>query len=98
MSRIEVDLSGFSATRTELDRVTSQQRAADAEVAAARAALAAAVRSGAATRQTQMLTGRIAAAQASPPAFGDQPDAPQKHPHGPPNDPLAPRRPALPVA
>src|SRR5258706_4456126 len=94
MSRIEVDLSGFSATRTELDRVTSQQRAADAEVAAARAALAAAVRAGAATRQTQMLTGRIAAAQASRAALVDQRDALQKQLDGLANDLVRQRDPA----
>src|SRR5258707_15250931 len=86
MPRIDVDLSGFSATRTELDRVTSQQRAADAEVAATRGALAAAVRSGAATRPTKMLSQRIAAAQASRAALVDKRDPPQKQPGGLAND------------
>src|SRR5258706_8533603 len=94
MSRIEVDLSGFSATRTELDRVTSQQRAADAEVAAARGALAAAVRSGAATRKTKLLTQRIAAAQASRAALVDKRDALQKQLDGLANDFVRQRDPA----
>ena len=40
MARIDIDLSGFAATRASLDQVATRQRAADAEVAAARQAAA----------------------------------------------------------
>ncbi|HEV7822620.1 MAG TPA: hypothetical protein VGO84_15665, partial [Burkholderiales bacterium] len=94
MPRIDVDLSGFSATRSELESVTSQQRLASAEVAAARGAFAAAIRSGAATRQTKLLSQRIGAAQASRAALVEKRDALQKQLDGLANDFVRQRDPA----
>ena len=72
MPRIDVDLSGFTATRTDLDRLALQQRTVEAEVAAARSALDAAARSGASADHTRLLAERVDAAQAARNALVDQ--------------------------
>lgn len=78
MPRIDVDLTGFAATRRELDGLALRQRAADAAVAKARNALAAAVRAGVPTREADALTARVAAAQAERKALVDERAALQK--------------------
>ena len=72
MPRIDIDLRSFKATRTELEQLALRQRAADAEVAAARNALDAAVRSGAPVDRTEILRTRVATAQAARNSFAER--------------------------
>jgi hypothetical protein len=64
MPRLDVDLSGFTQARTELDRLVLRQRNAEARIAAAKTALDAAVRAGASADNAQALRERVASAQA----------------------------------
>ena len=65
MPRIDIDLSGFTQARTELDRLALRQRAAEARIASAKIALDAAVRSGASAEERRALSARVASAQAA---------------------------------
>ena len=65
MPRIDIDLSGFTRTRTELDRLALRQRTAEAKIASAKTALDAAVRSGASADDRKALSARVASAQAA---------------------------------
>ncbi len=65
MPRIDIDLSGFTRTRTELDRLALRQRTAEAKIASAKTALDAAVRSGASADERKALSARVASAQAA---------------------------------
>ncbi len=65
MDRLNLDLRDFSATRADLERLALRQRAAEADVAAARNALAEAVRAGVSGDRSQLLRQRVAAAQAA---------------------------------
>src|SRR5438034_244639 len=47
MNGIDIDLNAFAATRAELDRLAARQRAVDGDIAAAKRALASALRAGA---------------------------------------------------
>src|SRR5260221_7448036 len=78
MPRIDVDLSGFTAVRADLDRLAAQQRAAEADVANARSALDAATRAGVPADHAQELNARIATAQAARAALVAQRGALQK--------------------
>ena len=65
MARIDIDLSGFAATRSDIGALAARQRAAEAEITSARGALDAAIRAGAAEDESQTLAARLAAAQAA---------------------------------
>jgi len=64
MSRIDIDLSKFAATRSGLEQLAAKQRIADADVTAAKLALDSAVRAGAGPANTASLRERLGAAQA----------------------------------
>ncbi len=72
MPRIDVDLSSFTTTRSELEQLALRQRAADAQVTQAKSALAAAVRAGASARASAALSQRVDAAQAARRALVDE--------------------------
>jgi hypothetical protein len=63
MALIDINLSGIALIRTRLEQVAAQLRAADAELAIAKQALDAAIRSGASAADTAPLSGRIVTAQ-----------------------------------
>ena len=65
MARIDIDLGGFTRTRTELDRLALRQREAEARIASAKALLDAAVRSGASADERKALGARVNEAQAA---------------------------------
>ena len=65
MPRIDIDLSGFTQARTELDRLSLRQRAAEARIASAKIALDTAVRAGASAEERRALGARVASAQAA---------------------------------
>ena len=65
MPRIDVDLTGFTQTRTELDRLALRQRTAEARIVSAKTALDAAVRAGASADERKALGARVASAQAA---------------------------------
>ena len=65
MAGIDLDLSGFAAARRDLAALALRQRAADADLAGAKAALDAAIRAGASANDTPPLAARVAAAQAA---------------------------------
>jgi hypothetical protein len=64
MSRIDIDLSKFAATRSGLEQLAAKQRIADADVTAAKLALDSAVRAGVGPANTASLRERLGAAQA----------------------------------
>ncbi len=72
MARAKIDLSLFASIRADIDRLAARQRSVDADVAAAKKALDAAVRAGAAAEETSALAARIAAAQATRNSFVEQ--------------------------
>ena len=65
MAGIDLDLSGFAAARRDLAALALRQRAADADLAGAKAALDAAIRAGASANDTPPLAARVASAQAA---------------------------------
>jgi len=65
MPRLDLDLRDFTATRTDLQRLALAQRAAEADVAAARSALGEAVRAGISGERSELLAQRVAVAQAA---------------------------------
>lgn len=72
MARIEIDLSTFASTRAGLEQLATKQRGAEADVAAARLALDAAVRAGADPAGAASLRARVTEAQARRAAFVDK--------------------------